>query len=174
MHIWLLVIGALFVQESISASLVILDAYRAGYSPILITMLWFSIALLEITVGFFVGTFIKQRYSHTGFEKWIEARIATVTETIGIQSEEVLLIALAFLSPFVAGIVSSWITTRLRKILIFCMIGDFIWYIWVWLRVLGVNEFASSFKEAAWILFAVGILFAVIVSTIKRRNIRNK
>jgi hypothetical protein len=177
MHIWLLVIGSLFLQESISTSLALLTAYRAGYSPILITVAWFFIALIEISAGFYFGKFLKKRFAGSKFETWVLKQVSNVTQVIGAENERLLLIALTILTfPTIAGLIAAWIDISLVSTLVYCMIGDLLWYAWVWVRVFGADEFAASFKEAAIGFFILGIVLSVGFRIVmkQKKNIRSE
>jgi hypothetical protein len=175
MHIWLIVIGTLFLQESISTSLAVLDAYKAGYSPALITLTWFLIALFEISGGFYIGKFFKEHLAGTKFEAWVLRLIDKTTNYIGAENEKLLLIALTIITlPPIAGLVGAWIDASITTTLIYCIVGDSLWFTWIWIRVLGANEFAANFKDATLIFFVAGIALSIIVRIILKRNRRSK
>jgi hypothetical protein len=104
-------------------------------------------------------------------------QVSNVTQVIGAENERLLLIALTILTfPTIAGLIAAWIDISLVSTLIYCMIGDLLWYAWVWVRVFGADEFAASFKEAAIGFFILGIVLSVGFRIVmkQKKNIRSE
>jgi membrane protein YqaA with SNARE-associated domain len=163
MSLWLLIISALTIQEGLSTDVILLEAVHAHYSLWLIHAIWLVVTVAQIYAGYYLGRWVRTRFANTKAERWFERSAQKLEESIGKRGEEMaLVLASAIVSPAATAFLGAWLEISFTRILIFTLLGDFIWYVLTWVTVFGATQIISGLKYGLVIvcIIAVGWLLA--------------
>jgi membrane protein YqaA with SNARE-associated domain len=162
MLLWLLLAADFVVQEPITSSALLLSAYQQHYNLWLVSLLFVAATAFDSCVGYWIGSFVLKRYSHTRFSKWLAKRADTFSALAGTYGKRA---ALLFWAPSFfpySTIVAPWFGFSFTENLVLSVIGDtVIWYGSEWLVVLGVKTFVL---DPFWdLVIVMGIVFLVVL-----------
>ena len=160
MTLWLLLTVALVVQEGLSTTVLLLQAYQRHYPLYLIHILWLLLTILQIYAGYYLGKWIQKRFAGSKFESWMKKSTAKLEKMIGERGEAIALILISgIVSPAFAALGASWLEISFTKVLIFALIGDLLWYLSEWVTVIGAAHLFSDVKaDSAIVIGTVLIL----------------
>jgi hypothetical protein len=170
MHLWFLLAGVLLLQEPLSATLVVLEAVRVRYPIILLHLLWLSLTISQICVGFILGRWIQRRFPKAKWDVWMIKWTREVDDLIGRKGEKVALIAFTiFTLPFFSGFVASWLPLSIVSILLFSVTGSFLWYLQVWIGVYGADQLSSGLHTTIISVIIIGTLVSIPFAIWRKR-----
>jgi membrane protein YqaA with SNARE-associated domain len=171
MNLWLLIIGALTLQEGLSTTVILLDAVHAHYPLLLIHAIWLFVTVLQIVAGYFLGKWIQKRFGNSKAEQWFKKSAGKLEKSIGKQGAELaLVIASALVSPAATSFLASWLDLSLTKIFIFTLLGDFLWYLSEWVTVYGATQILSDVKYGFVVLFVIAVAYIAASRLRKSQN----
>jgi membrane protein YqaA with SNARE-associated domain len=162
MLLWLLLAADFVVQEPVTSSALLLTAYQEHYNLWLVSLLFLGATTFDASVGYWIGSYVMERSSHTRFSRWLTKRADRFNTLAGTYGKRA---ALLFWGPSIfpySAIVAPWFGFSFTENLVLSVIGDTIlWYGSEWLVVLGVKTFVPN---PFWDLFAViGVTLLVIL-----------
>jgi membrane protein YqaA with SNARE-associated domain len=153
MTLWLLLAAAFIVQEPISSSVILLQAYQSHYNLWLITLLFCAITIIEIIIGYYLGRWIEKKFGTHKLIVSVKKRLETFGASIGKYGKIVGLIVFVPIIFPVAAIFIPWFDVSLAEAVAYVLIGELIfWYAYEWLLVFGVHSFVT---DSRWALFAI-------------------
>lgn len=169
MSLWLLIIGALTLQEGLSTTVVLLEAVHNHYPLILIHLIWLVVTVAQIYLGYYIGKWIQTRYKYSKFERWLEKYARKLDDSVGKRGELLaLLLASAIVSPAATALLASWLDISITRIVTFALLGDFLWYLSEWATVVGANALLTGVKYGAILVLASALIWLVLSHTKKR------
>jgi membrane protein DedA with SNARE-associated domain len=170
MRLWLLLTSIFLLQEPLSATFVVLKAVRARYPIILLHLLWLSLTILQIYLGYILGRWIQRRFSKAKWDVWMIKWTREVDDLIGKKGEKVALIAFTiFTLPVFSGFVASWLPLSIWSILLFSVVGSFLWYLQVWIGVYGAGQLSSGLHTTIISVIIIGTLVSIPFSIWRKR-----
>ena len=171
MDLWFLLTGAFIVQEPISSSVILLQAYQSHYNVWLITFLFSAITILEIVAGYYLGIWIEKRFGTHRLIAYIKKRLDAFSAFIGKYGKVVALVVFVPIIFPVAAIFIPWLGVSLTEALIYIFIGEFIfWYAYEWLIVLGVHSFVADSHTALLVIFGISVLLSIGIKMMMDRT----
>jgi uncharacterized membrane protein YdjX (TVP38/TMEM64 family) len=171
MAFWLLIIGTVFLQEGISTTVVLLEAYQRGYSLPIIHLVWFVGTIIQIYLAYIFGKWIQKRFPESKFEHRMKHYSVSLDESIGKRGLALALILMSsIVSPAFTSFIGSWLNISFRDILIYAFIGDLIWYTSEWITVIGASHLATLFQDGTAIVIIAIIAIALIVKVTKKKS----
>jgi len=170
MSLWLLLTGALLIQEGLSVTLLLLRAYQEHYFLWAIHFIWLAVTVIQIYIGFYLGKWIQKRFANSKFERWMKKSTHRLDKYIGTSGEAIALMLVAgVVSPAIAALGAAWLDISFTSVLTFALIGDLFWYVSEWATVFGVSHlFGNSVVEIVVVVVG-GIAFAVAVRFAKKK-----
>jgi hypothetical protein len=170
MHLWLLLASVLLLQEPLSATLVVLEAVRVHYPVILLHLLWLSLTISQIYLGYMLGRWIQRRFPKASLDVWMIKWTREVDDLIGKKGEKVALIAFTiFTLPFFSGFVASWLPLSIWSILLFSVLGSALWYLQVWIGVYGADQLSSGLHTTIISVIIIGTLVSIPIAIWRKR-----
>jgi membrane protein YqaA with SNARE-associated domain len=171
MSLWLLLTATLLVQEGLSTTVLLLRAYQEHYPLIAIHLIWLVVTVLQIYIGYYLGRWIQKRFKGSKFELWLKKSAHSLEKYIGTSGQALALILVAgVVSPAIAALGASWLEITFTSVLIFALIGDFIWYVSEWATVFGVTHFFGNPVIEIVVVIVGGIIFAIAVQFAKKKK----
>jgi membrane protein YqaA with SNARE-associated domain len=160
MSLWLLITAALTVQEGLSVLAVLLRAYQLHYSIWIISLIWLVVTTIQITIGYYLGRWVRKSFKSSRFEKWVEKYAHKLEKSIDKNGEKIGLILLSsIISPAVAGFVAPWLDISFGTVFLYALLGDLFWYASTWATVLGAEQILSGIKYGLLLLIAIAIVW---------------
>ncbi len=170
MRLWLLLVLTFIVQEPISTSAVLLQAYQDHYNVWLIHLLFVAATVFDILVTYYLGVFIQKRFGNRRISLWLKKKLEQFSSFIGEKGRVVALIVYAPMLFPVSGFFIPWLDIPLGQALPYLFIGETIfWYLYVWLLVLGVRSVTSNAQSALYLILIVGAAVALSAKYFSRR-----
>jgi membrane protein YqaA with SNARE-associated domain len=171
MQLWLLLTLAFIVQEPISSSVILLQAYQSHYNVWLITALFSVITIIEIVVGYYLGPWIEKKFGTRRLVATIKKRLDAFSAFIGEYGKIVGLIIFAPIIFPVAAIFVPWFEVSLAEAIAYVLIGELIfWYAYEWLLVLGVHSFVTDQRWALFAIFAVSVVLSIGIRMMVKKS----
>ncbi len=171
MNLWLLLTLTFFIQEPISSSVILLQAYQSHYNVILITLLFSTITIAEIIIGYYLGLWIEKKFGRHKMMASIKKRLDDFSAFIGTYGKVVGLIVFVPLVFPVSAIFVPWFEVSLTEAVAYVFIGELIfWYAYEWLIVLGVHSFVADSRWALVVILAVSIALSVGVRAMMKKS----
>lgn len=160
MTLWLLLALVFIIQEPISTSVILLEAYQSHYNLWLIHLLFTVITVGEIIIGYYLGRWIEEKFSTSRFVASLKKRVDGFSAFVGKYGKVVGLIVFIPLAFPLTAIIVPWFEVSLTEAVIYVFIGEVIfWYAYEWLLVLGVHSFIT---DSRWALGAILLVSAAI------------
>ena len=174
MRLILLLVSALVVQEIATTGVALLSAHQAGYSIVLITLIFALATAFDLIVGYAAGKWVQREFGHSRLVQWGEKTAKRFHEYLGHSGSRATLALVGFVSyAYVNSFLASWLEFSPLETGLWLFLGDLAWYALMWLIVLGIHSTGSSVSTeiylsvGASILFIIGIRF-VAKSVLKR------
>ncbi len=169
---WLFIIFALVIQELVSLNAVLFEVHQQHFHVWLIHILFMVATVVDIIAGFFIGKYVQKKLTHgrifTFAEKW-SARFHSFAGKRGKWFALLLLGNFSF--PYLNAFIAAWLDISFIESLIFLFIGNMLWYITLWLFMLGVVSVIPNASIALGVIIAVMILIVILVRKFKIRKI---
>jgi hypothetical protein len=170
-RVWFLVVVALVVQEFTSTAVALLAARDAGFNLWLVHAIWLGVTVLEIVIGFVVGTWTQRKFSGSRAARWAESFSVRLHGKIGNHGKNFFLTVLSFLSfAWLAGFVASWIDVPFMNILLFSVLGEAIWYLFEWAVALGLLAISPNIQTALVSVILSGIGVTAVFFFVRKRG----
>jgi hypothetical protein len=140
MYTYLWLVWVLLLQEPILATIAISYAFQNGVSPHEIHLLYLVCTFIDVIIGFSLGALIHRKYASSRpgvmLKRMMEPMQRFAHEPSGILLATSLLVS-AF--PF-SMLGMPWLSyTKKQSLLMFLFGGTILWYLPIWLIVLGVS-----------------------------------
>lgn len=156
---WFFIVFALITQEIVSLNAVIFAAYHYHFHVVLIHILFLIATAIDIIIGFIIGKYVRRKMTHGKIVAFAEKWSARFHSYVGRRGRWVALLAIGnFSFPYINAFLAAWLDMPFIESFIFIFIGNIIWYISLWLLVLGI---ASTIPNP-WIAFTVVVSVALI------------
>jgi hypothetical protein len=170
MHLWLLLASVLLFQEPLSTTFVVLEVVRARDPIVFIHLLWVSLTISQIYLGYLLGALVQRRFAASKVEAWITEWTHKVDDLIGKKGEKVALVFFTILTlPFFSGFVASWLPISVWSILLFSVLGSSLWYLQVWIGVYGAGQFSSGLETTVISVLIIGTLVSIPFAVWRKR-----
>jgi hypothetical protein len=169
LYVWLGVIAALLIQESISTAAMLAAALRLGLNIWVIHGIWLAATVGETAIGYVVGGWLRRHYGDSRVGRWAERIARDIGRTVGARGERFFLFSLAFLLyTWMAGFVAAWMGISLEVTLVFIVLGNLAWYGLVWGTALGVNAVSPNFITVVIMIVAFGVALTVATAVVQK------
>ena len=160
MRLWLLLIGALIVQEIATTNIVLLSAHRAGYSGLLIALIFVLATAFDLAVGYLIGKYVQRRFAGSKLVTKAATLARRFERYLGRYGARITLLLLGFVSyAYVNSFLASWLELPAEELMLWLFLGDLGWYALEWLLVLGTRSVSSSLSTELYISVGISILF---------------
>ena len=148
-----------------------MPAYRAGLNVAIINAIWVTVTLVEIYAGFALGKWAERRFPHAKPTQWGKKVAGIAERRIGKGGKKFLLFSLGFLTfaPVVA-FAAAWLDVSLAAILIFVLLGEFVWYVLEWGAALGVSATNSNLVTELTVILTLGILITLLSTRFRKKG----
>lgn len=157
--LWALVTAVFFIQEFASTALVLVVVQHSGAQLWPIHIIWAGTTLLDMYIGYMLGTLLKNRFSKNRFMRRVEAWIGEATGALGKHGSNITIMLLGIINfPYLNTFIASWIDMPMRTAMVFTVIGNFVWYLLLWGTVLGLTSFIHDPSIILLILIMIGVL----------------
>jgi len=171
MDLWLLLTLAFIIQEPISSSVILLQAYQSHYNIWLITLLFSAITILEIIAGYYLGRWIEKKFGTKRPIAWLKKRVDAFSQFVGKYGNVVGLIVFIPLIFPISAIFVPWFDVSLGEAIAYVWIGEFVfWYAYEWLLVFGVHSFIANSRWALFAVFVISALLSVGIRMMVKRS----
>jgi membrane protein YqaA with SNARE-associated domain len=175
MRLWLILIGALLVQEIATTSVVLLSAHQAGYSILLITLIFILATTFDLVVGYMAGKWVQQRFGHSRLVKWGERTARRFHTYLGKSGSRATLVLVGFVSyAYINSFLASWLEIPPREAALWLFIGDLGWFALEWLLVLGIHSTGSGVSTELYLSVGISILFIIGIRFIAQNLLKRE
>jgi membrane protein YqaA with SNARE-associated domain len=162
MNLWLLLALVFIIQEPISSSVILLQAYQSHYNVLLITLLFSAITIAEIIIGYYLGLWIEKKFGRHKLMASIKKRLDAFSAFIGKYGKVIGLIVFAPIIFPISAIFVPWFEVSLAEAVAYVFIGELIfWYAYEWLIVFGVHSFVADSRWALLVILVVSVALSV-------------
>ena len=166
---------AFLVQEPITSNAVLLQSYQNNYNVWLIHILFIGATIIDICVGYFVGTFIHKRFKNNKIVSYAHAKTESFFQFAGKNSKRIALFVYGPVIFPISAFFIPWIGMSFWEAFIFFLAGDIVfWYVPEWLLVLGVKLFVQNSQLALYVIVTLSILLTILMKYMKRRKENKK
>jgi membrane protein YqaA with SNARE-associated domain len=171
MTLWFLLALVFTLQEPISTSVILLQAYQSHYNLWLIHLLFTVITIAEIVGGYYLGRWIEGKFSTSRFVIALKKRVDGFSAFIGKYGKIVGLIVFIPLAFPLTAIIIPWFDVSLTEAIIYVFIGEVVfWYAYEWLLVLGVHSFVTDSQGALVVILLVSAAISVGINIMVRKS----
>ena len=159
MPIWILVAGVLIPQEFASSAIVFIIALQSNFPIWAINLIWICTTSLDMYVGFMLGKITQEKFHGSRFFHWVERWINKGKRELGPYGENFSLALLGVVNfPFINTFIGAWIGLPFSMAFLLTLVGNFVWFLFLWGTVLGLSTFVSNPDIIILILLVVGVL----------------
>ena len=171
MSLWLLIALVLTFQQGLTVIAVLVRAQQLHYSFWLISLVWLVVTSLQITIGYYLGKWVKVRFAGSKFENWLQKYVRKLEALIDQRGEKVALIFMAYLVlPFVPAFVAPWLGISFMSAFFFTLLGDLLWYAATWGYTLGAFQIISRVKEGLLIVIVLAFVIFLVSQFTKSKK----
>jgi membrane protein YqaA with SNARE-associated domain len=164
-----LLFGGLIVQELALESAALIQAHQGHYSWALVHSLFAIGTVVDIAVGYWVGTWGEKRLQGTRLGRFVGKQVKRLRKLTGTQGEKFAVLILGFVGfPFVNGIICSWLNIPFRRMFAYLCIGNVLQYVMLLLTLSGVERLTQNFY---WILAGSVAVFATMMVLVERTQL---
>lgn len=168
---WLFLIIALVVQETATATVAFTSAMNNHIPIWAIHILWASFTIFDAYVGFRFGHLIRNHYRNARVVRWAERIVEKLRGPLGKYGGRFLVTVLALINfPYVASFIASWLGIEMRTSVLFTFIGNAIWYVLLWVAILGADTFLKGPAAVIFVIVVVSVLFYFAKNTLEKRT----
>jgi hypothetical protein len=169
--LWLLLTLAFIIQEPISSSVILLQAYQSHYNIVLITLLFSVITIIEIIIGYYLGRWIEKKFGGKRPIAYLKKQVDAFSAFIGTYGKVIGLIVFAPLIFPISAIFVPWFDVSLPEAIIYVFIGELIfWYAYEWLLVFGVHSFVTDSYWALFVILVVSVLLSIGIRMMVKKS----
>jgi len=170
MSLYFLLFVLFIVQEPISSDAILLEAYQYHYNVWVIHGLFVVATLLDITVGYWLGTWLRGGFSERPLMRRFMHWARAASTFAGKYGEYLFLFIWGpYIFPL-STVIAPWLDIPFWKTFVFLFLGDLVfWYGSEWLIVLGVKSAVPDPLGALYGVVIVSLLIALLL-----RYLRNK
>ena len=167
--ITLLFLG-LVVQEIISFNALIFATHHGLYNPILVHILFLVATIFDIGIGYWIGLILRKK-THTNK---VTISIQKISDRFSLSTKKyrrwtMLFLLGNFSFPYINSCIAGYLGMPFWESSFFIFLGDLVWYVSIWLVVLGVS---SVIKNLPLAFLGVIIISVIIMVIIRKFNIR--
>jgi membrane protein YqaA with SNARE-associated domain len=160
----------LFVQEVVTLNALIFATHEGWYSPLLIHTLFVATTIIDIIIGFLIGKYLKKKTFNAKITTSIQKMSACFLKTTNQYQRWFGLFLLGNLSfPYVNSCIAGYLDLPFWESSLFIFLGDIVYYICLWLLILGITSIIKNLYLAFGIVAV--LMFIVIVISKKVRRI---
>ena len=167
----LLAFAILLVQETITFTSVIFSTHRGLYPVIVIHLLFLLATLIDIGVGYFVGSFFKKKFPKSRFARFMDK----AADKLSLRKEKyrrwlALLILGNFSFPWINACIAGYLELPFWESAFFNFLGDIFWYASIWMIAIGASALFKNFFTGLVVAVAAALGIAVLIGIIKSRK----
>lgn len=163
----LLLLLTFIIQEPISSGVLLMHAYQSGYNPWIIHLLFIAGTLIDIVLGYWIGSYIHKRFSDKRLVKYLRVQLEKLLAFIGKRGKIVGLILFAPMIFPISALFIPWVGISLGEAMVYLLIGEtIIWYGSEWLLVLTTKAFVSDSHVALYAISGALIVVSIFVKMI--------
>jgi hypothetical protein len=158
MKVWLFLLATLMLQELFSSAAIVTPLYVAHYSTVLIHLTFIIATILDISIGYYVGSSIKKNASSNRFVTFIEKKAARY-KFLSRGTARRRLALFIFGPPLfpVTAFFAPLVGYSFYESFSILLLGEMtFWYVPEWLLILGLHTFVGSH------LWMISIMLIVI------------
>lgn len=165
--LWFYIILSLIVQETASTSFFLSQARTHSLNVWLLHLIWLLATSLDVYLGYKIGSWVSQKLGNNKVVIWINTRSDRVKNAIGKRGEAISMFLLGAISfSYVNAFLGSWLKIDFKKILIFTVLGNLIWYITLWGVGIGIHKAVSDQRLAIYLIVAATLAIVLVYKTI--------
>lgn len=171
MRLWLLLVAVFLVQEVATTNLVLLQAWRAGYSLLIIGAIFAVAALFDIIVGYEAGMYVRglKNVKLVARSERFAEKFKKSAGKWGVRGTLVFIGALNF--PYVNAFFASLLSVPPAETLLYVFLGDLIWFALQWGIVLGVHSITTNLVTELMLVVAASLVAIAIAHFVYRQII---
>ncbi len=153
-------------QEAVTTTTMLVEVMRLGMNLWLVQALWLCAVIIDLSVGYWLGTRVQHRYAHYRIVQRAQQLAAAIERRIGHYGRNVTLVVLGLVMfPYVNAFLISWLDGPPLVFLSLVFVGDVLYYAVEWGVALGALQTFSSILST----FLAVLGFALIVSFLVKR-----
>jgi membrane protein YqaA with SNARE-associated domain len=169
---WLFIAFALITQEIVSLNTVLFWVYHYHFHVVLIHILFIVATIIDIVVGFIAGKFVRRKMTHGKIVRFAEKWSARFNSYVGKRGRWVALLIIGnFSFPYINAFLAAWLDMPFVESFIFIFIGNMIWYVSLWLLVLGVASVVPNSWTALAVIVGITLIALYFMKRFKIRKI---
>ena len=170
MRLWLLIVGSLFVQESVSTNVVLLAAYQQHYPLWIINCIFAVASVVDIYIGYRLGRWAHRRSKQGRGRAFTERVVSGVKNVLGSHGTRITIALFGFINfAYLNSFIFSWLDVSFPEVFIFTFIGNILWYGSQWLLVYGANSITPNPLAALGTVLALTVVVVIAVRYATRR-----
>lgn len=163
MSLWILIFISFIVQEPVTASGILFEAYRRGYDVWLIHSIFLVCTSLDILIGYAVGSFLNRRFAHTRPARFIRRKADGFVDCLGKYGHRITLIVIAPILFPLSSLLPPLLGISLGEAFVCLLLGEIIfWYSFIWCIVLGVQAFGLDPRVSLYVVIATAIVLLLM------------
>jgi membrane protein YqaA with SNARE-associated domain len=171
MSFWFVIALTLTIQEGFSTIAVLVHAQQLHYSAWIITAIWAVATALQITIAYYLGKWIQQKFADSKFEDWIKEWSKKFESFAGKYGQQFVPFFLALIiSPALGAFLVSWLDLSFVSVFVLTFLGDACWYVSDWAAALGAEALWVRAKEIAIVVFALVILGVIAFKFLRKKS----
>ncbi|MDB5238148.1 MAG: hypothetical protein JWM46_418 [Candidatus Kaiserbacteria bacterium] len=171
---WLL-FAVFLVQDPITSSAVVLEAYRHGYSPLLIHAIFLAATLMDIAAGYGIGWLLMRRYAQSRLTLKARGYAERLLHSFGAHGHAVALILIAPAFFPLSAIFPPFLGISMARSIAYLLIGEIVfWYVFIWAIVFGLHIFGFDLRTSLYVLLAGGVCFVLVKRYVWRRVVKRR
>jgi len=164
MKVWLLIVGALVVQELALESAALVKSHALHLNLWIVHLTFLVGTLFDIWIGYRAGKYAQKRFHSSRLEQFVAGRANQLEKAMGKRGKRFALVVLGFISfAHVDAFVFSWLDIPFRTVLFYVALGDTLQYILLWATIAGAVTVTHSFSLVLLVAVAVSAGIIVVV-----------
>lgn len=161
MNFWFIIFGVFLLQQSALMGAVLALIKAKGLNLWLVHGLYLVATVLDIGLGFILGSFIQKKFK-TAFKlkRWLKKRTDRFLNSSARKS--FLLLAGIIDYPHLNSFLGSWLNISFFSVFISTLIGSLIYYSILWAIVLGALRLTSNLYISIAVIVTVVVLLTFL------------
>jgi len=159
----------LFVQELITLNALIFATHQGLYSPIFIHSLFLIGTIVDIIIGFYIGKYLNKKKLPPKIGKFIHNLSEYFLATNRKYERWFAFLVLGNISfPYINAFIAGYLDLPFWESSLFNFIGNILYYISLWLLMLGVHSIFKNIYVAFGVAIATVFVILIIFKKIRK------
>ncbi len=166
-----ILIVSFLIQEPVTTGATILYAYQSGFNVWIIHSLFVICTVIDIFIGYYVGSRVHFRYSENKIIKYAKRKAEALEKMTGRYGYKLALIFFGQMIFPISAFITPWIGISLKESFAYLLIGEVVlWYGLEWLLILGIKTFVPDPQSAIYILIGFALVVIAFVRWLNNKK----